>query len=162
MPPGLARLGRPGIALHHRADRLDDVTSGNTGGSSARGALSRTTRQTAVAARRLFNQFEADFQRIAFMHTCVRASERQDDAPVLLLFGLPAPAAQRAVRCPGLFDFQEKRPDASKTWDQVSHLDKSKLPQCEVMGAPQAKAAMLATGKRPLTWFDIGRAGRRH
>jgi hypothetical protein len=57
--------------------------------------------------------------------------------------------------------FQETKPDPAKTWAQASSLDPKTLPACEVMGAPQS-ATMLASGKKALSWFDIGRAGRRH
>ncbi|HEX6376128.1 MAG TPA: hypothetical protein VFZ91_10455 [Allosphingosinicella sp.] len=52
------------------------------------------------------------------------------------------------------------RPDPAKTWNQVSGLDPKTLPACTVMGGPSQPAAMLASGKRPLSWFDIGRARR--
>ncbi len=57
--------------------------------------------------------------------------------------------------------FQETKPDPARTWDQVSHLDPKTLPACEVMGAPQP-VQMMASGKKALSWFDIGKAGRKH
>jgi hypothetical protein len=63
-------------------------------------------------------------------------------------------------------DWAPTKPDPAKTWNQVSGLDPKTLPACNVMGAPDVQAQALksvkAGNKRPLSWFDIGKAGLRH
>jgi hypothetical protein len=75
--------------------------------------------------------------------------------------GVPVPPPNAPFVAQVYQGFEETKPDPAKTWSQVSSLDPSKLPACEVMGAAQSKPALTASGRKPLTWFDIGRSGRK-
>ena len=74
--------------------------------------------------------------------------------------GVPVPPPDAPFVSQNYSGFAETKPDPAKTWDQVKGLDPSKLPACNLMGGAQANVR-LASGRKPLTWFDIGRAGRK-
>ena len=57
-------------------------------------------------------------------------------------------------------NFRVTKPDPQSTWDLVNKLDPAKLPTCQLMRAPGA-AVVDDAQKRPMSWFDIGKPGRR-
>jgi hypothetical protein len=74
--------------------------------------------------------------------------------------GYPLTPPEAPIVSQNYTDFKETKPDPARTWDQVSGLDVSKLPPCQLFEPPQG--AVLQAGKRAPTWADIGRGRRRH
>jgi hypothetical protein len=73
--------------------------------------------------------------------------------------GYPLAPADAPIVSQNYSNFTMTKPDPAKTWAQVSGLDVSKLPACQLFDPPAG--AGLATGKRAITWGDVGR-GPRH
>jgi hypothetical protein len=71
--------------------------------------------------------------------------------------GFPVAPANAPIVSQNYTDFAMIRPDPKQSWDQVSKLDPTTLPACQLFNPPQPALTATAGGRRPPTWGDIKR-----
>ena len=71
--------------------------------------------------------------------------------------GYPLPPADAPIVSQNYTNFSRTKPDPAKTWNQVSGLDISTLPPCQLFNPPSGELQATSSQKRAPTWGDIGR-----
>jgi hypothetical protein len=71
--------------------------------------------------------------------------------------GFPLTPPNAPIVSQNYTNFAMVRPDAKKTWDQVSKLDPKTLPACQLFNPPNAALGAAAGGRKAPTWADIKR-----